>query len=411
MLRQCISPDQHNWVSKLPGIEFAINSASSQTTGYTPFMLNYGLMPQSMIWNSDSEYHGVCVFAQKMKNAVLAAHDTIITARVNQTRLANNRRKESPFAKGDFVYLSMQNLSLPKGQAQKLAPKFVGPFKILEDYKNNTFLLDLPAELKQHGIHPVFHAHLLRIHVPNDDRWFPGRQLSQIMSLGKTEEWAVSSINTHHGKGTDALFELTWKSGDCAWLPYHKISHLEAPTQYLEAQGATNISQLLRHITKDNNLPIRRISPANHKIMQNLVTEVINSSCEYATRGGNANHSTNKVRGSTYKGQLGYQQGSPLTCPKMSNTLEDVVKYTAFGNLIKSSQYEPGLHPIPDGYLEYSVKYQHCPAEALPFPPEVGVDIIIIEGLETRVLQNRVVIPSTQELDETARAAQNECVY
>jgi hypothetical protein len=77
--------------------------------GFEAFVLNYGLMPRSMIWNSNSEYPGVRVFAQKMKNAVLA------------------------FVKGDFVYLSAQNLSLPKGRARKLAPKFVGPFKILED--------------------------------------------------------------------------------------------------------------------------------------------------------------------------------------------------------------------------------------------------------------------------------------
>jgi hypothetical protein len=371
MLTQCISLDQHDWVLKLPGIKFAINSASSQTTGYAPFILNYGLMPQSMIWNSDSEYPGVRVFAQKMKNAVLAAHDAIITARVKQTRLANNHRKELPFAKGDFVYLSTQNLSLPKGRARKLAPKFIRPFKVLEDYKNNTFLLDLPAELKQHGIHPAFHAHLLRIHVPNDDRRFPGRQLSQIAGLGKTEEWAVSSINTHHGKGTDALFELTWKSGDRAWLPYHEISHLEALTQYFEAQGVTNISKLPRHIAKDNSLPIGRISAANHTVLHELVSNVINSSREFATPEGSANQSFDRARGSTYKGPCSSQAHEFSTCGKMSDTEDDAARYTAFGNLIKSSQYIPGLHAIPEGYLEYCMKHQHYPAEALPFPPEI----------------------------------------
>ena len=40
MLRMCISPDHRNWVNKLPAIEFAINSARSESTGYTPFLLN-----------------------------------------------------------------------------------------------------------------------------------------------------------------------------------------------------------------------------------------------------------------------------------------------------------------------------------------------------------------------------------
>jgi len=56
------------------------------------------------------------VFAQKMKDAILRAHDAILKARVKQTRLANQRRKESPFIMGDLVYLSTKNLSLLKGR-------------------------------------------------------------------------------------------------------------------------------------------------------------------------------------------------------------------------------------------------------------------------------------------------------
>lgn len=64
MLRQCVVPHQHDWVSKLPAIEFAINSAQSATTGYAPFVLNYGQMPRSMIFETNSEYPGVKVFAE-----------------------------------------------------------------------------------------------------------------------------------------------------------------------------------------------------------------------------------------------------------------------------------------------------------------------------------------------------------
>jgi hypothetical protein len=78
----------------------------------------------------------------------------------------------------------MENLSLLKGRAHKLAPKFISPFKILEDYKNNSFLLDLLLDPKQRGLHPLFHAHLLWLHVRNDDRHFPGRQIKQISDIG-----------------------------------------------------------------------------------------------------------------------------------------------------------------------------------------------------------------------------------
>jgi hypothetical protein len=128
-----------------------MNSVSSATTGYASFVLNYGQISQSMVWSSNTEFPSVRVFTQKMKDTVLSAHDSIIEAHVKQTWLVNQCQKEAPFTKGDFIYLSTKNLSLPKGcaAARKLAPKFVGPCQILEDYKNDTFKLDLPAEMKQ----------------------------------------------------------------------------------------------------------------------------------------------------------------------------------------------------------------------------------------------------------------------
>jgi len=149
MLRSCISSNQKDWATRLPAIEFAMNSARSETTGFTPFMLNYGRSPRSMIWETNSEFPGIRVFAQRMKDTILRAHDSIIAARVKQTVMANRKRKDVPFVKGDLVYLSTANLTLPKGHARKLALKFIGPYKITDDYRNNTFLLELPAELKQ----------------------------------------------------------------------------------------------------------------------------------------------------------------------------------------------------------------------------------------------------------------------
>ncbi|KAJ8580555.1 hypothetical protein M405DRAFT_690508, partial [Rhizopogon salebrosus TDB-379] len=86
-----------------------INSASSASRKEPPFVLIYGRQPPSMIWNAQSEYPGVRVFAQCMKDAVMSAHDAIIAARVKSTSLANQRRKEAPFVKGDLVYLSTEN--------------------------------------------------------------------------------------------------------------------------------------------------------------------------------------------------------------------------------------------------------------------------------------------------------------
>ncbi|EJD38079.1 hypothetical protein AURDEDRAFT_37619, partial [Auricularia subglabra TFB-10046 SS5] len=77
------------------------------------------------------------------------------------------------------------------------------------------FKLELPSELKSKGVHPMFHASLLRVHIPNDDRRFPGRSADQVLNLGGPQnEFEVSEITEHSGAGREALFKVNWKSGD-----------------------------------------------------------------------------------------------------------------------------------------------------------------------------------------------------
>jgi hypothetical protein len=108
MIRQSIDNKQRNWVTRLPAVEFAINIARSEVTGYAPFFLNYGHMPRSLLWDSKSsnEYPGVLKFAQDLKVAVMSAHDSIIAHRVKEIRTANRKRLPSPFEVGDLVYIS-----------------------------------------------------------------------------------------------------------------------------------------------------------------------------------------------------------------------------------------------------------------------------------------------------------------
>ena len=49
---------------------------------------------------------------------------------------------------GDLVYVSTADLSLPKGRASTLLPKYVGPFKILDAQPSVlTYKVELPTQL------------------------------------------------------------------------------------------------------------------------------------------------------------------------------------------------------------------------------------------------------------------------
>ncbi|KAG8724914.1 hypothetical protein FRC09_012079 [Ceratobasidium sp. 395] len=242
----CAGKLQKEWARNLPAIEFAVNSARSEATGLSPFYLNYGRTPSLMVNDTNSKFPGVREHVERIKLAIMVAHDALIDARAKMTRAANKHRRPAEIKEGRLVYVSTQNMRLPKGQARKLAPKFVGPYKVARVLTQGaSFEIDLPKEMRARGIHPVFHASLLRMHVPSDDRKFPGREYQQIVSLGDTpQEWSVDRILTHKGKGRKAIFQLQWKTGDTTWEPYRVIRHLEALNAYCEAQGVSNIGKL-----------------------------------------------------------------------------------------------------------------------------------------------------------------------
>ena len=103
-----------------------------------------------MIWDSNtaSKFPTVREFALQKKLAIMSAHDSILSARVKQTRDANRKRRTARFKKGELVYLSTKNISFAKGLAQKLLLKFIGPYRIVDDFTNSSFWIDLPDHLK-----------------------------------------------------------------------------------------------------------------------------------------------------------------------------------------------------------------------------------------------------------------------
>jgi len=244
ILRTMVRPDQKDWCIKIPLTEFAINSNISSSTGFAPFELNYGYIPSlsNGIKPQDSAHPGVRQFAERAINNLQIAHDAIIESRVVQTYQANRlRRRVDPYAIGDKVYLSTENLNLPKGRAKKLLPKYIGPYKIIASKPEaSRYTIELPKELKQRRIYPTFHESKLKPFYKNDDRIFPRREVHMYYDFGDAEEneYLVDSILTHRWVNTNTIeFLIQWNLGDTTWEPYSECKDLEALDRYLELQG------------------------------------------------------------------------------------------------------------------------------------------------------------------------------
>ena len=78
-------------------------------------------------------------------------------AQYRQKSNADSKCKETVYEVGDRVYLRVSPLRGVKG---KLAPRFVGPYKILQHMGEVAYKLELPKGLS--GVHDVFHVSQLK---------------------------------------------------------------------------------------------------------------------------------------------------------------------------------------------------------------------------------------------------------
>jgi hypothetical protein len=124
----------------------------------------YGRRCQTpLFWNETGEQK---VFGsnilQEAEKQVRMVRENLRVAQSRQNSYADHRRRELSFEVGDFVYLKV---SLMRGLCHfkvwgKLAPRFIGPFKILEKSGEVAYQLELSSQLSD--VHDVFHASQLK---------------------------------------------------------------------------------------------------------------------------------------------------------------------------------------------------------------------------------------------------------
>jgi hypothetical protein len=103
-------------------------------------------------------------FATKMQE-ITKLLTILLSAQASQEKFANANRSPAPaYRVGDMVLLSTRNIDSAR-PIQKLAHKFIGPFRIERVLNPHSYQLKLPHEL--HSIQNSFHTNLLRPS-PND---------------------------------------------------------------------------------------------------------------------------------------------------------------------------------------------------------------------------------------------------
>ena len=87
------------------------------------------------------------------------------TVASRQKSYADPKHKDVEFQVGDYVFLKVSPMKgvMRFGNKGKLAPRYIGPFEIVERIGMVAYRLALPPNMSQ--VHPVFHVSMLRKYI------------------------------------------------------------------------------------------------------------------------------------------------------------------------------------------------------------------------------------------------------
>ncbi|GKA50272.1 putative reverse transcriptase domain-containing protein, partial [Tanacetum coccineum] len=147
-------------ITHLPLIEFSYNNSYHTSIKCAPFEALYGRKCRSpVIWTEvgESQLIGPEIVQEKTEK-IFQIKERLKTARSRQKSYADKRRKPLEFEVGDRVLLKVSPWKgvVRFGKKGKLAPRYVGPFEIIERVGPVAYRLKLPQELS--CVHDTFHV-------------------------------------------------------------------------------------------------------------------------------------------------------------------------------------------------------------------------------------------------------------
>ena len=235
-LRCYVREEQDDWAQLLPGAEFAVNSAVSETTGKAPFDLvllftpslhvNLGQQPL------DSENIAAKDSLQRVEQAAQRSRATWADAQQASKKYYDKKHKAREYQIGEKVLLSARNIRTRRTSA-KLSDKFLGPFAITKRVGSNAYHLELPVKYER--LHPVFHVSLLE---PYHQR--PGVAPPPPIDIEGEEHYEVERIlGKIVRKSGEVFYHIRWKGcppSDDSWEP---AKHLAASRLIEKFERAT----------------------------------------------------------------------------------------------------------------------------------------------------------------------------
>ncbi|QRW23694.1 Retrotransposable element Tf2 protein [Rhizoctonia solani] len=224
-LRSYVAADHSDWVKWLPLAEYAYNNAKHSATGKTPFELIYGrnpiMNPSNIPANVPEADLVADTLAREWKEAKAAL-------RMSKERMTRDKGTVPEYSIGEKVWLDGKNVEL-RTNSNKLDPKQLGPFEVLEKVSSHAYCLKLPETLK---IHNVFYVGLLsRAHI-SPSQPFPEKPPPE--TIEGEEEYEVEQIIDSKRQRGKWFYLIKWKGygpEDNSWEPEELLEHSQEEIQ------------------------------------------------------------------------------------------------------------------------------------------------------------------------------------
>ena len=136
MLRACVISFLEKWDECLTLAEFSYNNSYQESIRMAPFEVLYGKKcrtPLNWVEVGDHGYFGPD-FIKEAREHVSVIQSHLKVAQNRQKAYTDKRRRPLQFEVGDHVYLKVSLMRVVHrfGVYGKLAPHYVGPYKVLE---------------------------------------------------------------------------------------------------------------------------------------------------------------------------------------------------------------------------------------------------------------------------------------
>lgn len=168
VLRACILNFDGSWKDHLHLVEFSYNNSYQASIKMAPYEALYGRpcrSPSYCIESEDCLILGRPNLIRKASAMVELIKKGIKATQNRQKRYADKRRRNLKFKVGDLVFVKISpiKVAIRFGKTGKLAPRYIGPFRVLERIDALAYRIELPERMA--GIHNVFHVSHLRKYV------------------------------------------------------------------------------------------------------------------------------------------------------------------------------------------------------------------------------------------------------